>query len=154
MNVGYMHIPFKKILFACSMLMCVQLIAEDKAYISKSELSNPIAWFAINSYDTAVLYSIFFASHEDPNDTSVKIATLRQELIYDGIPFVTLTYAKMAHSKQVNEALAFFNEADKPTRALIIGFVNVSYNRDKIYRAVGGLVGMLCLTVIVNKLLS
>lgn len=149
-----MNIFLRKILVTCSMLAGFQAIADDKSYASKDELRNPISWFAINSYDTAVLYSIFFASHEDPNDKAVKIATLKQELIDDGIPFVTLAYAKMAHSKQVNEVLAFFNEADKPTRALITIFISVSYNRDKVYRMLGGVIGVLCLGVIVNKLLS
>jgi hypothetical protein len=132
----------------------IQAIAEEKSYASKDELNNPISWLAINSYDIAVLYNIFFASHEDPNDKTVKIATLKQERIDDGIPFATLAYAKMAYSKQVNEVLAFFNEADKPTRALITLFINVSYNRDKVYRMLGGIVGILCLGVIVNKLQS
>lgn len=153
MGMGYM-IFFKKILIMCSMLMYIPVVAEDKSYISKSELSNPMAWFAINSYDTAVLYSIFFKLNEDPNDKTVKIATLKQELIDEGIPFVTLVYAKMAHSKQVNEVLAVFNEADRPVRILIVGFINASYNRDKVYRMCGGIVGALCVGAILNKLLS
>jgi len=149
-----MKISSKHILMTSLLLVSWHLVAKDKSYVSKSELSNPLAWFAIDGYDTAILYSIFFTSHEDPNDKAVKIAVLRQELINDGIPLMTLAYAKMAYNKQVNEVLSFFIDADKPTRELIVRFVDWSYNRDKIYRAVGGLTGVLCLALIVNQLLT
>lgn len=144
----------KKILIMCSMMACMQLVAEDKSYLSKEELRNPIAWFMINSYDTAVLYSVFYKLHEDPNDKTAKIATLKQELIDSGIPFTTLAYSKMAHSKQVNEVLAFFNDADKPTRSLIACFIDWRYNKERVYRMFGGIAGVLCLTAIINKCLT
>jgi hypothetical protein len=72
-----MNTIFKKILIAYVMLVSMPLAAEFKLYAEKHELS---------SYDIAVLYSVFYKLRQDPNDKTVKIATLNQELIDNGIP--------------------------------------------------------------------
>jgi hypothetical protein len=152
LNAGYMKLKTAFLpLIAWGMLTNVHIAAQNPSLISKSELHNPMMWFGINSYDIAALYSIFYTMHDDPNDKTVKIPTLKQELIDKGIPLLTFAYAKMAYSAQVNEALTFFDEADRPTRSLIVCFVSLSYNRDKVYRMLGGIAGILLLGAIIHK---
>lgn len=142
-----MNIFFRNVLVLCSLLVGFQVAANDKTSILNSEFNNLSSWFAINRYDIAVLYSIFFISHEDPNNKTIKITAVRQDLIEDGIPFATLAYAKVAHSKQVNKVLEFFNGVDQDARKLIVRFINVSYNGEYI-------VGAVCLGLFVSLILT
>lgn len=58
----------------------------------------------------------------------------------------------MAPSYAVEERLYVSkSELSNPLRALIVGFISLSYNRDKVFRVCGGVVGVLCVAAILNR---